>query len=146
MTALAFVALALVAAVARGAKLTPETEEAIRTNKQIYVSTRRRDGSESKVVPVWFMYDGDAILFTTGPKSHKARRIRHGSPLFVRVGSASAPRFEGHAELVDDPTVAARMAPVYKQKYWIAWLGFFVPDPDRVRTGKTAIVRVTPAQ
>ncbi len=136
--------LALGAVIAGGAGFPPPMTDALRTAKHIYVSTRRADGSESQVVPVWFIYDGDAILFTTGPSSHKVRRIRRGSSLFVRVGDASAERVVGHAELVDDPAVAVRMAPVYRQKYWIAWLGFFVPDPERVRTGKTLLVRVTP--
>ena len=144
MTLLTLTILALGAAVAGGAGFPPEMTDALRTSKHIYVSTRRADGTESKAVPVWFIFDGDQILFSTGPSSHKVRRLRHGSPLFVRVGSASGPRLVGHAELVDDPAVAERMAPVYRQKYWIAWLGFFVPDPERVRAGKTILVRVTP--
>ena len=36
------------------------------------------------------------------------------------------------------------MAPEYDRKYWIAWLGFFRPNPERVREGKTVIVRVLP--
>ena len=89
------------------------------------------------------MFDGDAIYFTTGPDSHKARRVARGSPLLVWVGSTSGPHFVGQAELVRDPEVAARMAPVYSRKYWIAWLGLFRPNPERVRAGKTVIVKVT---
>lgn len=144
MTLLTLSVLALAAAAASGTGFPPGVIDALRTSKHIYVSTRRADGTESKAVPVWFMFDGDQILFSTGPSSHKVQRIRRGSPLFVRAGSADGPRLVGHAELVDDPAVAERMAPVYRQKYWIAWLGFFVPDPERVRAGKTIIVRVTP--
>ena len=46
--------------------------------------------------------------------------------------------------MIKDPEVAARMAPVYAQKYWIAWIGLFKPNPERVRTGKTVIVKVYP--
>jgi hypothetical protein len=140
MLALAFVGLA--AAVAGARSFAPDVAAALRSSKQIYVATRRRDGSLSKVVPVWFVTEGDTILFTTGPNSHKARRIRHGSPLEVWVGKADGPHFVGHAELVQDPDLAARMGPVYSEKYWIAWLGFFRPDAERVRSGKTTIVRV----
>jgi hypothetical protein len=90
------------------------------------------------------MYDGEAIYFTTEPGSHKAKRIKRGSPLLVWVGTADGPHFEGQAELVTDPAVAERMAPAYNQKYWIAWMGLFRPRPDRVRDGKTVIVKVTP--
>ncbi len=138
-------ALLVAAAAAAGASFAPDVARALGSAKQIYVATRRADGSPSKVVPVWFIVDGDAVLFTTGPKSHKARRIRRGSPLSVWVGSADGPHFEGKAEVLQDSELAARMAPVYAQKYWIAWLGFFCPNPERVRAGKTVIVRVRPS-
>jgi PPOX class probable F420-dependent enzyme len=130
--------------VAMAAGFTPEVTEALRNSKEIYVATRRADGTTSKVVPVWFMFDGDAIYFATGPNSHKAKRIKRGSPLLVWVGRSDGPHFVGPAELVTDPAVAERMAPVYSQKYWIAWLGLFRPNPERVRTGKTVIVKVKP--
>ena len=44
-----------------------------------------------------------------------------------------------------EPAVAERMAAAYNEKYWLAWIGLFRPRPERVRTGKTLIVRVTPA-
>jgi len=46
---------------------------------------------------------------------------------------------------VQDPAVAARMAPFYDRKYWISWLGFFRPRPARVGAGQTVIVKATPA-
>jgi len=134
------------AAAVAAASFPPDVATALRSSKQIYVATRRADGSQSKVVPVWFMYDGDAIYFATDPKSYKARRIRRGSPLFVWVGSADGPHFVGKASLEKDPELAARMAPVYSQKYWIAWLGLFRPNPERVRAGKTVIVKIVPGE
>ena len=118
--------------------------DALGSAKQIWVATRRADGSASKAVPVWFILDGDAIWFTTGPAIYKARRIARGSRLLVWVGRADGPHFEARAELVRDPAVAARMAPVYDRKYWISWLGFFRPRSERVRIGRTVIVKATP--
>jgi len=100
------VPVALVVA-ALAASFRPDVVAALSTAKQIYVATRRADGTESKVVPVWFMLDGDAIYFTTGPDSYKARRIARGSPLLVWVGSPQGPHFVGQAELVRDPEVGA---------------------------------------
>jgi len=138
------VGLAIAVGVAAAAEFPADVVGALRNSKELYVATRRADGSQSKVVPVWFMFDGDAIYFATGPKSYKARRIRRGSPLFVWVGSATGPHFVGKATLEKDPELAARMAPVYSGKYWIAWLGLFRPDPERVRSGKTILVKVVP--
>lgn len=126
------------------AGFSPEVTAALQTSKEIYVATKRHNGSLSKVVPVWFMFDGDAIYFATLPSSYKAKRITKGSPLYVWVGSADGPHFVGPAELSKDPELAARMAPVYAKKYWIAWLGLFKPNPERVRSGKTVIVKVRP--
>jgi PPOX class probable F420-dependent enzyme len=138
-------ALALVAlGAAAAAGFTPPQAEELRTVKHLYVATRRADGTLGRPAPVWFMVDGDALLFTTAPDSHKARRIRRGSPLEVWIGRPDGPHFVGRAELLQDPAVAARMAPVYAAKYWIAWAGLFRPNPERVRRGKTTIVRVTP--
>lgn len=139
-----FLLLTLAATAVTALAFDAETTAALRTAKHLYVATRRADGSVSKVVPVWFTVDGDAIVFTTAPDSYKARRIRRGSPLLVWVGAEDGPHFVGDAELVEDPELAARMAPAYNEKYWIAWLGFFRPNPERVRQGKTLIVRVTP--
>jgi len=134
------------ATIAAAASFPSDVVTALRSSKQLYVATRRADGSQSKVVPVWFMFDGDAIYFATAPQSYKARRIRRGSPLFVWVGSADGPHFVGKATVEKDPELAARMAPVYSQKYWIAWLGLFRPDPERVRSGKTVIIKVVPGE
>lgn len=134
----------LLVATAVQAEFPPDVAAALKTAKQIYVATERANGSQSSVVPVWFMFDGEAIYFSTGPTSYKARRIKRGSPLHVWVGQADGPHFVGAAELLHDPDLAARMAPVYSEKYWIAWLGFFRPDPERVRAGKTVLVKVKP--
>jgi PPOX class probable F420-dependent enzyme len=144
MWTLALVLIAVGAAVASGFR--PEVADALRNAKHIYVATRRADGTPSKAAPIWFMYDGEAIYFTTAPGTHKARRIAKGSPLLVSVGTADGPQFEARAEILRDPELAARMAPVYDQKYWISWLGFFRPRPERVREGKTLIVKATPAR
>jgi PPOX class probable F420-dependent enzyme len=122
----------------------PALADALRAAKEIHVATRRADGTSSEAVPVWFMFDGEAVYFTTAPGSHKARRIARGSALLVWVGRRDGPHFVAPAELVRDPDLAARMAPVYDRKYWISWLGFFRPRPERVREGKTVIVRVSP--
>jgi general stress protein 26 len=145
--ALATACVLAVAVAVGAAAFPPQVEDALKTSKNLYVATKRKDGSESKRVPIWFMYEATekAIYFSTGPDSYKAKRIAKGSPLLVWVGAENGPHFVGKAELVRDPDRAAKMAPVYDQKYWISWLGFFRPRPDRVRDGKTVIVKVTPS-
>lgn len=121
-----------------------EVEDALKTEAYIYVATRRLNGEWSTPAPVWFMYDGEAIYFTTAPTSHKAHRIHRGSPVRVWVGKKDGPFFEGEARFVKDRPVVERMAEVYEQKYWIVRLGFFRPRFRRVNSGKTLVVQVTP--
>ena len=144
--ALATVCVLAVVTTGGAATIPPQVEEALKTAKNLYVATKRKDGTQSARAPIWFMYDGNAVYFSTAPESHKAKRIAKGSPVFVWVGAENGPHFVGKGELVRDPAVAAMMAPVYDKKYWISWLGFFRPRPDRVRDGKTVIVKVTPVE
>jgi hypothetical protein len=118
---------------------------ALQAESYIYVATRRLNGEWSTSAPVWFMYDGEAIYFTTAPSSHKAHRIHRGSPVRIWIGKKDGPFFEGQAQFIRrNPSLVNRMAEVYKQKYWLAWLGFFRPRPRRVGSGKTLVVKVTP--
>jgi Pyridoxamine 5'-phosphate oxidase len=142
---IATLGLGLLLAAAAGGAFSPDVSAALGTAKEIYVATRRKDGTQSKIVPVWFTVVDDRVCFSSAPDSHKVRRIRRGSPLLVWVGSPQGPHFVGEAEVVADPELAGRMAPDYVRKYWIAWLGFFRPRPERVRSGKTVIVCVRPA-
>ncbi len=125
-------------------EVAPDLDRALRTAKEIYLATRRPSGKLSSVAPVWFMYEGGAIYFATDPHSYKARRIRRGSPVEVWVGSKTGLHFTARAELLEDAGLAERMGKHYKQKYWIAWLGFFKPSGARVAAGKIVIVKLTP--
>lgn len=138
------VALCLLVSTMAAADFEGPVDEALRGAKEIRVATIRRDGTRSSAAPVWFMYDRVAIYFSTLATSHKARRLRSGGAVWVTVGGPTGPTFEGWGELVADPALIDRMAAHYRQKYWIAWIGLFVPNRDRVAAGKTVIVKVTP--
>lgn len=125
--------------------LTETTKTQLQTAKEIYIATKRANGEWSAAVPVWFIYDGDAVYLTTDPTSNKARRIKGkgGSPVRIWVGSKEGPSFTGKAEIVEDLAIVERMGDAYKQKYWIAWLGLFRPRASRVASGKTVAIKVT---
>lgn len=138
---------ALVLATARSAGALPAaTQSALRTQKEIYVATRRADGSRSQAAPIWFWSDGRVLYFSTSPDSHKAKRIRKGSPVFFSLQGKDGPFFEGTAEIVTDLEVVKRLGDEYAHKYWIAWWGLFRPRPGRVAGGKTMVVKVTPQE
>jgi hypothetical protein len=124
----------------------PDFAARLATAKEIYVATQRKDGTRSAVVPVWFGLMDNAIWFTTSPDSHKVKRIRHGSPLFVSVESKHGPFIKTKVEIIKDGALADRLGDIYKQKYWIAWLGFFRPSRARNESGKTVLLKLTPEE
>jgi PPOX class probable F420-dependent enzyme len=123
----------------------PDLHQALERARQLHVTTERKDGTRSTVSPIWFMYDGDAVYFTTAPGSFKAKRAARGGTLHVRIGRKDGPYWKGTMALVPDPALAERMRPVYRRRYWLAWLGLICPSGARVAAGKALIVRVRPA-
>jgi len=73
----------------------PHDEAHLRRNP----ASRRHDQHEG---PVWFMFDGQAVYFTTAPGSHKVGRLRRVAPCWWG-GREDGPHFEGRADLVTDP-------------------------------------------
>ena len=127
-----------------GNVLSDEIKASLTSESYIYVATRRLNGEWSTAAPIWFMYDGEVVYFTTAPSSHKAHRIHRGSPVRIWVGRKDGPVFEGETRIVKDRKIVERMSEVYQQKYWIARFGLFRPRPARVASGKTVVVKVTP--
>ncbi len=131
-----------------GAQLLPqgvplEIAEKLLEAKHIYVATQRQDGSRSQAAPVWFGIMEGAIWFTTSPDSHKGKRIRRGSPVFLSVEGKQGPFVRLNAEIVNDADKAEALGKIYERKYWLAWLGFFRPSKERVETGKVLLIRLT---
>ena len=124
----------------------PDFAARLATAKEIYVATQRKDGTRSAVAPVWFGLMDNAIWFTTGPDSHKVKRLKRGSPMLVSVEGKHGPFVQTKGEIVKDGALADRLGEIYSKKYWIAWLGFFRPSRARNDSGKTVLLRLTPAE
>ncbi|GBD26608.1 hypothetical protein HRbin30_01940 [bacterium HR30] len=120
-----------------------EIAEKLMEAKHVYVATQRQDGSRSRAAPVWFGIMEGAIWFTTSPESHKGKRIRRGSPVFLSVEGKKGPFVRLRAEIVNDGEKAEALGKIYERKYWLAWLGFFRPSKARVESGQTLLIRLT---
>jgi nitroimidazol reductase NimA-like FMN-containing flavoprotein (pyridoxamine 5'-phosphate oxidase superfamily) len=121
-----------------------DVAEKLADAKTIYVATERKDGSRSEPAPVWFGVMDGVLWFTTSPESHKGKRIRRGSPVYISVSGKKGPFLRMKAEIVQDGETAEKLGRLYERKYWIAWLGFFRPSRERVEKGQTLLIRVTP--
>ena len=118
---------------------------ALQKAKLIYIATVRKDGNQSTAVPVWFILDKDnRLLIQTGPQSWKAKRIRHGSPAIIWIGTSMGPAFIGKAEITTDPAALAQIESDIPKKYLLARVGFSRPTQEKFDAGKICAIRITP--
>ncbi len=115
---------------------------ALERSKRIYLTTYGRSG-KSGTVPVWFLWTGDALFFTTRRASLKARRIGATGRASVHVGRADGPRFEAMAEFTDDPAVRSLILATYPRRYRLGWLAIGRGIKRRTQSGESVIVKLT---
>ncbi len=117
----------------------------LQESKQIYVATQRKDGARSIASPVWFGIIDNQIWFATKVGSHKAARVKRGSPLFVSVTGKDGPFVKARAEVVTDGALADRLGQIYAQKYWMAWIGLHRPSRQKIESGEDVLIHLMPA-
>jgi PPOX class probable F420-dependent enzyme len=111
------------------------------------LATVRKDG-RPHVAPVWFVLDGEDLLFTTGAKSVKGRAIRRGPRVAICVDRAE-PLYdfvivEGRATISEDLNELLRWATVIAARY----MGADKADAYGKRNAVPGelLVRVTPTK
>jgi hypothetical protein len=113
----------------------------------IYIATVRKDGNQSRAVPVWFITTADnRVLIETGPASWKAKRIKRGSPALVWIGARTGPAFIAKAEIVQDKNLQDQVIEQYPKKYLLARIGFARPSRAKLDSGQIIVIRISPAR
>jgi PPOX class probable F420-dependent enzyme len=91
----------------------------LRAEPIIWLSSVRPDG-RPHLVPVWFWWDGAAILIFSKPASQKVRNLRHSPQVMLALDSADEGEdivlLEGQAELLGDDAPRSTL-PEYAEKY-----------------------------
>jgi PPOX class probable F420-dependent enzyme len=81
----------------------------LRTETVVWLSTVSSDGLPY-LVPVWFSWDGEAILIASKPTAKKVRNVRANPRVMLALGEPDddfdVGMVEGAAELVDGPAAA----------------------------------------
>ena len=116
---------------------------ALERAKRIYLTTYARSG-KSGTVPVWFLWTGEALFFTTQRASLKARRIQATGRATIRVGRADGPGFEARAAFTDDPAVRLLILAAYPRRYRLGWLAIGRGIKKRLASGDSVLVKLTP--
>ena len=125
----------------------PRDVSALAKATYIYIATVRKDGNQSRAVPVWFITTADnRVLIETGPASWKAKRIKRGSPALIWIGARNGPAFIGKAEIVQDKTLQDQVIEQYPKKYLLARIGFARPSRAKLDSGQIIVIRISPAR
>ncbi len=118
---------------------------AMRGARHIYIATVRKNGTQSKAVPVWFtLTDDNSILIQTPRDSWTARRTRSGSRVIVWIGKRSGSALMGVAEISNDPKLARQIVDDYPRRYLLARIGFHRPREKRFDSGQIVAIKITP--
>jgi PPOX class probable F420-dependent enzyme len=84
------------------------------------LATTRRDG-RPHVAPIWFVLDGDDLLFTTGSGTVKGRTLARDPRVCLAVDDATPPfafvMVEGVASISEDPAELLRVATLIGGRY-----------------------------
>ena len=113
----------------------------------IYIATVRKDGTQSKAAPIWFITTPDHdVLIETSPKSPKVKRIRRGSPALIWIGTRTGPAFIGKTEIVTDTALQDQVIAEYPKKYLLAWLGIARPSHAKLDRGQIVVIRISPTR
>jgi hypothetical protein len=119
--------------------------DALSKASRIYIATVRKDGNQSKPVPVWFTLTPDrSVLIQTGRSSWIARRVGRGSPVVLWIAKRDGPALIGNAEITNNPELTKRIVEDYLRKYLLARLGFHRPRPARFDSGEILAIEITP--
>jgi PPOX class probable F420-dependent enzyme len=94
-------------------------DQRLRAEPIIWLSSVRPDG-RPHLVPVWFWWDGAAILIFSKPAAQKVRNLRHNPQVMLALDSADEGEdvvlLEGRAELLGDGAPQSTQ-PEYAEKY-----------------------------
>lgn len=140
--------LAIAASAATAAAATTSRDaDALAKATYIYIATVRKDGNQSKAVPVWFITTADnQVLIETSPTSWKAKRIKRGSPALIWIGTRTGPAFIGKAEIVEDKALQDEVIAEYPKKYLLARIGFARPSRAKLDRGQIVVIRISPTR
>ena len=113
----------------------------------VWVGTVRADG-RPHAVPVWFWWDGEAVLIFTQPDNQKARNLRQNPSVVLALddtkGGDDVAIIEGTAELLPQPSADAA-PPADVEKYCAGTAGLGI-TPDRLMAEYPLAVRVRPTR
>ena len=117
----------------------------LRTEPIVWLSTVRPDG-RPHLVPVWFLWDGQAILFFSQPRAQKVRNLRHNHQVVLALNADDEGEdvviVEGEATLLPAGTVTSAL-PAFVEKY-AQLMARIETTPEAMAASYTQAIQVLP--
>jgi PPOX class probable F420-dependent enzyme len=119
----------------------------LRSEPVVWMSTVRPDGVPH-LIPIWFSWDGEAILIASKPGAQKVRNLRSNPVVMLALGKPDEDfdvgLLEGRAELLDVP--AADVLPASHLTKYRAAMSAIGLTPDEFLATYTQVIRVVPTR
>jgi hypothetical protein len=94
-----------------------KAESWLHATRSLWLASTRPDG-RPHAVPVWFVWDGRAIYFSTGPKTAKGHNLRRRSSVVAHLGDGDDVLItEGHVAVVHSEVELATVDRLSRLKY-----------------------------
>jgi len=119
----------------------------LRSEPVVWMSTVRPDGVPH-IIPIWFSWDGEAILIASKPEAQKIRNLRANPIVMLALGRPDQDfdigLLEGRAELLDAPASAVLPeSHLVKYRAPMAAIGL---TPDEFLATYTQVIRIVPTR
>jgi len=119
----------------------------LRSEPVVWMSTVRPDGVPH-LIPIWFSWDGEAILIASKPTAQKVRNIRENPVVMLALGRPEADfdvgLLEGRAELLDAPS--SELLPASHLAKYRAPMAAIGLTPDEFLATYTQVIRIVPTR
>jgi len=119
----------------------------LRSEPVVWMSTVRPDGSPH-LIPIWFSWDGEAILVASKPNAQKVRNVRANPVVMLALGQPDEDfdvgLLEGRAELLDVP--AANVLPASHLTKYRAPMAAIGLTPDESLATYPQVIRILPTR
>jgi PPOX class probable F420-dependent enzyme len=122
-------------------------EERLRSDKVAWLTTVGSDG-RPYTVPVWFLWEGNSVLFFSQPNKQKVRNLHKNARVTLAIddtkGGDDVVVVEGTAVLLADQDISTSL-PEYVEKYgtMIQDLGY---TPETMGSEFSLGIRITPTK
>ena len=119
----------------------------LRSEPVVWMSTVKPDGVPH-LIPIWFSWDGEAILIASKPHAQKVRNLRANPVVMLALGKPDEDfdvgLVEGRAELLDVP--ARHVLPKSHLEKYRAPMAAIGLTPDEFLRTYTQVIRIVPTR